>query len=698
MDICNEQLLFDGELVTDDEVPQPPLEFYNETVENDNFGGNSSDEEEKEVESGSESWNRWKGLLGLTWLKTYAKYVKERHRVYKLVQRNQILLEWEEDQKKTSEDIKKQGDISLYDNSALKQRNRNKYAPAFKAAVDQLWNIEDFRINRLKHSDPPGIDKKTYFGFNIRCQRVIVPLEDSAKKDLSLSAEEVNKQRENEELRIAQEDWSSDINLPENQHKTLLTYEGFFESMFEIADVWSQTLEVDEYVKVLNLILEGIVEQDKRRITEQRRNADTRARVSQIIGALKKTNRVKFNEFFKRTDKDKIRRLSQINFNTKLQTVLDKIPKLQKNVALQHIAKLYEDYLGQRNRPIGFDKFVLNSYMRKFGSSKQAKKHIKRLIRTAFEYQEEPKFRLFLKLAGLYVDPLSNTLKFPELVTFDYDANIAGSYIFPLLLSCAKKVGSSELNLAEIFVTEKSTLVLKMTFIANFRRLAKYIPPNSFRYLEYMEFLDSISQSLQKPKPKVSDIAHIVKKQTANPFKKLIAASRLSNRVSLAVFQSKKIVDLHQALLLMFDLFLINQKWKTVVEFILASKFAMKFSKFSRENSERYQNIRRLSEVQIAHGKVNCQNFANVARLSVSIAIVEQITGEIFQKILALKITPKEGERSEEDPKEIEEETDTTAKKSTLYALSKQVFRTMKVLRSFRKPKKIDPNNLHATS
>ena len=46
----------------------------------------SSSSEDSGQANSSEAWKKWKGLIGINWLRTYAQFVKERHRVRPLLE------------------------------------------------------------------------------------------------------------------------------------------------------------------------------------------------------------------------------------------------------------------------------------------------------------------------------------------------------------------------------------------------------------------------------------------------------------------------------------------------------------------------------------------------------------------------------------------------------------------------------------
>ena len=55
-----------------------------------------------------------------------------------------------------------------------------------------------------------------------------------------------------------EEDW-----LDDNKGKAQMEYPDFFDAMFELADMWSESVDAGEYSRLLNLVLDDAKEQER---------------------------------------------------------------------------------------------------------------------------------------------------------------------------------------------------------------------------------------------------------------------------------------------------------------------------------------------------------------------------------------------------------------------------------------------------
>ena len=85
-----------------------------ERLDEDEAGADESSSIEEADITNAEAWKKWKGLLGINWLRTYAQFVKERYRVNQLMA-NSVLKESSADNDDIDEEnewpIERQGRI-----------------------------------------------------------------------------------------------------------------------------------------------------------------------------------------------------------------------------------------------------------------------------------------------------------------------------------------------------------------------------------------------------------------------------------------------------------------------------------------------------------------------------------------------------------------------------------------------------------
>ena len=126
-------------------------------------------------------------------------------------------------------DIQNQGDLSLYSIENMVRRRRIKRHPKVQHVIKLFWTVmEKDNNNRLA--------KEQYIQQMLKAQRALAPEFDEAKA-----------------LRVAEDDWVTDV-----KGASAMDYEKFCDSVFEVVDIWCDSVGVAEYVRFLYFLLEAI--------------------------------------------------------------------------------------------------------------------------------------------------------------------------------------------------------------------------------------------------------------------------------------------------------------------------------------------------------------------------------------------------------------------------------------------------------
>ncbi|EEY60853.1 uncharacterized protein PITG_13602 [Phytophthora infestans T30-4] len=120
-----------------------------------------------------------------------------------------------------------------YTPEALALRFSLRNHPDVVDAVKQLWSVQ------LPRDEMGCIDKKGYASLFRRIGRSLEP--DASKKRLRRME------------RTITEDWSRD-----SKGESVMSFATFFDSVFELADLWCETIDVDEYITFLRRLVQRV--------------------------------------------------------------------------------------------------------------------------------------------------------------------------------------------------------------------------------------------------------------------------------------------------------------------------------------------------------------------------------------------------------------------------------------------------------
>jgi len=139
-----------------------------------------------------------------------------------------------------------EGDLALYSSHNIMLRRRVKYDERVVALLKELWDCtaEDLE------GDPEcqGIGKEAFLAFATKCSLFLVPPPLHPDK---LRA-------------FCEEDWAKDC----DEDGERMSPDRFCDSLFQVIDVWTDSVDADEYVGLLTKLRDGItyeVEEEKRK-------------------------------------------------------------------------------------------------------------------------------------------------------------------------------------------------------------------------------------------------------------------------------------------------------------------------------------------------------------------------------------------------------------------------------------------------
>jgi len=202
--------------------------------------GHSCLGEHKKSENRKSLWPKLKMSTMFTGLHTL---VSEKHAVLRIL---------DQDSKKSQSSVDDQarvfveGNAMFYSVENIKKRRALKRHPDVIARITHLWE--------LIHSDenfpsPTSITKQQFVSLMIRLNFLMLP----PPLDLQNIMESV------------EEDWAKDSKGSEN-----MSMEAFFESIFELVDVWTNSISLEEYLSLLDRIIDGVSYLDEHGLSERR--------------------------------------------------------------------------------------------------------------------------------------------------------------------------------------------------------------------------------------------------------------------------------------------------------------------------------------------------------------------------------------------------------------------------------------------
>ena len=600
------------------------------------------DEEDDNDFDDSEAMQRMTGfgapIRSVMFIIGLARWAKERARIKHIVSSEGILTTNDDSDDEDKEELAKQGNLDFYTTVELQKRKQLMKSSEIKTIVQEIWDIEDL----IESRDAAGtLGKKTYTDMLIKMHYLVMPVDQVDPQQAKVNAEV---------------DWSNDTNGGGDDAR--MSWDLFFPAMFQIADTWSNSTDLNEYVAILQRVLVGITsEVDRKR-------------------KMKTLDQIKHDQFFQKSAKRKYK--SFMNHMVKKKKKLNRLSKSATHVAIGKLyhAKIVED---EKNKKKGikctrFDKFIFAHYMKKYGTKKLARRQTKRLVASIMHYgHKEKRFRLFGKLAGIRTRPVEG-----EQIEFEYDPMFCSDYFLPLL-SYLMNVKDVERN----FSGGNPLHVLKFTYLIGMQnRCAQHTPKNSTAMLTVLEKINSIatllgntevaspstsptkshstgtakgkrqsilvgahrkSETLKrtasvKKTPTIAEDAELVNSSptAVDAHHSRGLRSALKKRLAMTTLAERYVLDLDDALLIASELWKFERMWHRIYRHVIVSKAAAKWMKKVKSKPlVPNKHIRALAAAMTKKKKIDRTSMIGVATATKAALACEALTGVNFRELVS---------------------------------------------------------------
>jgi hypothetical protein len=157
------------------------------------------------------------------------------------------LSEMQQGEGKDSDDIRKQGDLLLYTDEALYQRQLNRDHPLVVKMIREWWGT--FILTHFDTDGDEKISKGEYISLHNSLNRVLCDEDESMlPSDASM-------------CQMALEDWEADSHGAGH-----IDRDAFVGALFELADLWTETTDVQEYISFLDFLFANMFEAETERM------------------------------------------------------------------------------------------------------------------------------------------------------------------------------------------------------------------------------------------------------------------------------------------------------------------------------------------------------------------------------------------------------------------------------------------------
>ncbi|CAM9437320.1 unnamed protein product, partial [Scytosiphon promiscuus] len=230
----------------------------------------------------------WKDLQYTSFLCGTYHFVKEKRKAEGFLQRELARAEAELGEDYRDGGPRKrptlEGDIEYYSVEKQITRRQNKKSPGFLSAVRIIWDAT--RAEMASTSEEPsaigGIDQAAFVCLMVKVHYLVIcPPVDRAVAQSN-----------------ACKDWAKD----NAGGGSTMSYERFLASIFELVDLWTQTLEAAEYDALAKMIANGITTEVERVFSLRSSSRAARVAASMIRPTVAKRMRSTENHFRLRTD------------------------------------------------------------------------------------------------------------------------------------------------------------------------------------------------------------------------------------------------------------------------------------------------------------------------------------------------------------------------------------------------------------
>jgi len=193
-------------------------------------------------ESGRNTALLWRKLKVVCLVMSMHSYISERQRVLEIFKQGDALAELDEGEEAH---IAAQGNPEFYTVENIKKRRAMKRDPVVLGRIRDLWEVRDM----LKDSTGEQLPKESFILLMVRLHFLMVPPPVSLEKALI----------------AADEDWIKD-----SGGNSTMSYEKFTHSIFELVDIWTESVDLNEYVALLDRIINGVTKLEKSELTRSR--------------------------------------------------------------------------------------------------------------------------------------------------------------------------------------------------------------------------------------------------------------------------------------------------------------------------------------------------------------------------------------------------------------------------------------------
>jgi len=451
-------------------------------------------------------WAKFKGLSSLTG-------------VHILVAEKQSALQTiQELKQQNSSNISSQGNAEFYSVENLKRRKALKRNPDIIQAIHELWKLVNPNLEN-------SLRKDKFIALMIRLHCLM----KSSTGDLKILME------------LAEEDWTKDAGGLDTMCK-----EKFFDSIFELIDIWTKSIAVEEYLTLANRIFAGVSILDQTGLTNLKVLKDVRdikydpifyeteaLAVDSVNNdedlcwdddlAVLQAQKARWEydllvKISKEKDEDrkKLQGASAMNIGEKSSEIREsellrftkvkgthhvmiKPQKLMQIVAKIYDAKIVQDNVKElRNSYLDdeggrFDKFVMLWHTQQFINKQRARDQVRLLLRSVKCLAwYHPRLRVFAKMVGIPIETPEGEEEYDR----KFKPNATSQYLFPFFryfLKTHPKTGQLE-RLEDWFGSEFAPKrVPKSDFLAAAQKTLKYVPYDSPKFLELSSQLESLS-------------------------------------------------------------------------------------------------------------------------------------------------------------------------------------------------------------
>mmetsp|Transcript_16373 Transcript_16373/g.19362 ORF Transcript_16373/g.19362 Transcript_16373/m.19362 type:complete len:1227 (+) Transcript_16373:88-3768(+) len=351
---------------------------------------------------------------------------------------------------KMPEDIRMQANLDMYTKEKQLMRSKIKRSPAFCKEILSLWTLVGQKEGK--------INKEHYFEMMKNFSLLIVPPPYDEKETMKTVLKDWKRDLEyDKKQNFLQDDENDDNNnntvtstKKDNKNQNddeneYLNYEGFFQSIYELVDIWTETAEENEYVEMVHRLISGvtILQKNGKLIWKNNiefdnffsfighdKNDENKRNVITIDGRNKGKKGIRSSVAFLPTYYVDSTMEEVINEENKTTYTLQPMSAKKINLIIAQIYRgkqTADKFANSRDKfkPIRFDKFVLRFYMVQFGTRGVARRHLRHFTSSALSYalseggkQEYPRIYLFCILLGIII--VSPAVEFNPRISAEY--------------------------------------------------------------------------------------------------------------------------------------------------------------------------------------------------------------------------------------------------------------------------------------